>query len=338
MIHFLTEVDQYGLITDVKWCEPTSLFINEQTLLPELFITEDIDQNVDHFWEKAQHGHFFQIENAPRLRDQNVRILLYALKLSQQFLIFGVESLFADAADISELYNVEKNSMIQHEAVIDQFERIQSLNNQLINTQRKLGKANAQLKVLNEDLNNRLVKDALTGLVSRYQYRTEIEDLIKRNPDKLGVFTFLDVDYFKTINDTYGHAAGDAFLIEFANRLKKLSIANTIRIRIAGDEFGLFTYGLDQVVPADITEMWTLIQNEVLLNPIIFDRMSVIPSVSAGMAVFGEDTTSIYQVIEYADFAMYQAKRKGKNGYHLFNVSEYGSVRGITYKEVVKGP
>lgn len=91
-----------------------------------------------------------------------------------------------------------------------QFGKIQTLNNELINTRRLLEKANAQLNTLNETLNNRLVKDALTGLVSRYQYRAEMEFFIAKNPGKPGVFTFMDItlDNFKGVNDNYGHGAG----------------------------------------------------------------------------------------------------------------------------------
>lgn len=70
--------------------------------------------------------------------------------------------------------------------VRSQFEQIQKLNNNLVNLQRQLQKTNQQLNRANQDLNNRLVKDALTGLISRYQYREEIEKLIRTDPESSG--------------------------------------------------------------------------------------------------------------------------------------------------------
>ena len=70
--------------------------------------------------------------------------------------------------------------------VRSQFEQIQKLNNNLVNLQRQLQKTNQQLNRANQDLNNRLVMDALTGLISRYQYREEIEKLIRTDPESQG--------------------------------------------------------------------------------------------------------------------------------------------------------
>ncbi|MFA6783922.1 MAG: diguanylate cyclase, partial [Sphaerochaeta sp.] len=124
------------------------------------------------------------------------------------------------------------------------FEQIQLLNNELVNAQRKLQKANIQLKHLNEELNNRLVKDPLTSLVRCYQYRSEIDRTISLQPKMLGLFAFIDIDDFKHINDTLGHAAGDQYLMEFARRLQSLDFGMaTICMRIAGDEFGLYLHG-----------------------------------------------------------------------------------------------
>jgi PleD family two-component response regulator len=134
--------------------------------------------------------------------------------------------------------------MTGNEPVIrEQFVKIQKLNSDLVNTQRQLKKANSALNRLNQDLNNRLVRDALTGLVSRYQYRQEIELAISRAPEKRGIFTFVDLDDFKRINDTYGHAAGDRYLKEFADRLGRLPFDSLICMRSPATSSGSISTG-----------------------------------------------------------------------------------------------
>lgn len=204
-----------------------------------------------------------------------------------------------------------------------QFEQIQKLNNDLLNTQRQLQKANAQLKRANEVLNNRLVKDALTGLVSRYQYREEIDMLIKTSPDKKGIFTFIDIDDLKRINDNYGHNVGDIYLKIFAKRLSMLNFENAIFMRISGDEFGVYIHGYDEVNDDYIKKVWEEIEDKILSSQFEIQDNKHFIYCSAGMAVYPNDTDSVFELIEYADFAMYKAKKSGKNSYRRFNKSDY---------------
>nr|WP_225877803.1 GGDEF domain-containing protein [Alkalibacter mobilis] len=197
------------------------------------------------------------------------------------------------------------------------------LNNELINARRQLEKANSKLYVLNEELNNRLVKDTLTGLVSRYQYTSEMKWAIGKFPGKVGVYTFIDIDDFKSVNDTYGHAAGDAYLIEFARRLKDLKLKNTIKIRVSGDEFGIFTYGLEYSDETVAEEIWNALHEALMSEPIIINDVQMPLAVSAGMSTYGVDTDNIFELVDYADYAMYTAKRRGKNNYAVFDMKKY---------------
>ena len=205
----------------------------------------------------------------------------------------------------------------------DQLEQIQKLNNDLVNTQRQLKKLNQELNRLNEELNNRLVKDPLTGLVSRYQYGEEIMRAISAAPGKLGIFVFIDLDEFKKINDTWGHQAGDQFLKTFANRLNQLPFENLICMRIAGDEFGLYIHGYDSVGPEETGAIWDAIKQKVLKEIIDTGAGRREARCSAGMAVYGRDTNHVYELIDYADFAMYAAKNAGKNMFSVFDKESY---------------
>ena len=337
MISFLICVDRAWLITAIKWSNPAYL-VPLNTSFLELF--SEMDKVI--FSGIIENEINREVSFCPiglRLRDYPAKVNLCSLRLDDFILVLGFdENLFRqqDSGEaVQALINkfmlvikesLEDNFIINMKTAKLQFEKMQALNNELVNTRRLLEKANAKLTIVNKDLNNRLVKDALTGLVSRYQYRTEIEQCIAANPGKLGVFTFIDVDRFKAINDTYGHAAGDRYLIEFAERLKKMPIANTIKLRISGDEFGLFTCGLDRAEFHDMEEIWNQIKNYILHQPVIIDDLELPLSISAGMAVYGVDTREIYELIEYADFAMYNAKRNGKNQFQVFNQAEYDAM------------
>jgi diguanylate cyclase (GGDEF)-like protein len=334
MVNILLKINTNGIITDVLWCDPAYLLFVTDSPIREYFHTDnhdDLDCALKNaFAEQTFTSPFYaQIKNGPKvcivLAQIDDDILMFAYQSDSSESIeaddfLGIIRRFFDVLKINEA-NVEYYGV---EAQTMNFEKIQMLNNDLINMQRKLEKVNAQLNVANQLLNNRLVRDELTGLVSRYQYRQEIDLLIRKLPAAFGIFAFLDIDYFKQVNDTYGHVVGDRYLIEFAQRLKNIPLDNMICIRISGDEFGLFWQGIeDQKIDSAIIELWRHITSHVVNEPIEIDDKSIPISVSVGMSVFNLDTTNVYDLIDYADYAMYMAKKAGKNRFERFNKSTY---------------
>ncbi len=202
------------------------------------------------------------------------------------------------------------------------YNEIQKLNNQLINKTREVEKLNRELNRANKILTNRLVKDPLTNLTSRYQYQDEIERALKKYPDRYAVFCFIDLDDFKTINDTYGHDVGDRYLKVFADRLKNIIFRHSIKMRIAGDEFGIFIYNLNSIDAAFLQRLWQRFK-ETVVKPIDLEGISHKLELSMGIARYPVDSTNLNQLIDFADFAMYMAKRSGKNTMMLFDESRY---------------
>ncbi len=188
------------------------------------------------------------------------------------------------------------------------YNSIQKLNNELLNKTREAEKLNNRLNHLNSILSDRLVQDPLTNLVSRYQYRDEIERLLKQFPNDFALFWFMDIDDFKAVNDNYGHSLGDQYLIEFANRLKTLPFANTIKIRITGDEFGLFIANIKKTDNYSIDTLCNQFKSHVIY-PIKIDNIEHNLAVSIGISIYHLHTNDIHQLIDYADIAMYQAKK-----------------------------
>ncbi len=202
------------------------------------------------------------------------------------------------------------------------YEQIQKLNNELMNKSRKIEKLNRHLNRLNEMLNRRLITDPLTGLLSRYQYRDEIMAAIEKDPKKGGVFCYIDIDDFKAVNDTHGHRIGDLYLQAFATRLRSLPLENAIAMRIAGDEFGLFLHPVDKEKKTFSQKLWTMIRENVV-RPVEIEGKSIPLRLSMGIVRYPEDTNEIHRLIDYADYAMYVAKRSGKSKYALFDKKKY---------------
>jgi diguanylate cyclase (GGDEF)-like protein len=336
MISFLISIRPTGVINTIYWSVPTYVIPMHQQSFVDLFPVGEKEAVLGLIGKCMSQDAVVASETGMRMNGDSARVVISLLKAEDQICVFAQsEELSGGAASRVEFENIIhrfmktlKFSLKRNDSGYDaadrfQFDKMQSLNSELVNTRRMLEKTNAQLQSVNRDLNNRLVKDALTGLVSRYQYRSEIELMIAGNPGTVGVFTFMDIDDFKKVNDGNGHAAGDNYLIGFADRLKRLPVDNTIKMRISGDEFGLFTYGLRDAGTQALQAIWDQIDTHVLHQPIDVGEKSLPISVSAGMAVYGIDTREIYELIEFADYAMYCAKRAGKRGYRVFSRTEY---------------
>ena len=333
---FLISCGPDGSIIRPYWYQPIYLLSPYHKNMTDLFSENDAQILNELIAHARKEKDLFLCPRQLVLKQSGIEVSLCLISAGKSVLIMGLDtSIIRDPSDISVLQTISHHFMRSigsfentfasgsDELVRMQFEQIQKLNNELSNVQRELKKSNTQLNRLNSDLNNRLVKDALTGLVSRYQYRTEIETLIHNQPDQKGVFAFIDIDDFKSINDTYGHQSGDIFLKTFAERLMRLPYDNAIFMRISGDEFGLYIHGYVTVSAKDIESIWKNIRDIVLREPIDVGKAEAEITCSAGMAVYGQDTREVYDLIEYADSAMYLAKKSGKNSYRKFDPAHH---------------
>lgn len=342
IISFMLQCDKSLNIINTYWCDPVSLISPYQKNLMDLFSMEDkaIVKNI--FIQRDSDSDIFGCQSDLLLLYPKLKISICGMQAGDSILIHGIqipEGLGEDTVIflktlvhrfMSIIRLNEKEIFTDNELMIrSQFEEIQRLNNDLLNTKRQLVKANATLNRLNSELNNRLVKDALTGLVSRYQYREEIEMTIRQDPDLLGVFLFIDIDDFKSVNDTYGHHIGDEYLKSFANRINMLPYRNKIAMRIAGDEFGVYIHGYDAISDEDLEAIWMNIKEIVVDPQVSIGSLIFNIRCSVGMSVYGSDTTELYDLIEYADFAMYEAKRSGKNDWKRFNKERYVKNKNI---------
>lgn len=157
--------------------------------------------------------------------------------------------------------------------------------------------------------------DTLTALPNRRLFTEEFGKMCTQT--KSGAFTLLliDVDKFKSINDTFGHDAGDAFLIEASNRLEA-SVRSTDRVaRLGGDEFAILVAGSHE--QTSLEEICDRIVRR-FSAPVFFNGVSFLASVSVGAALFPEHGDTQETLYKSADLALYEAKRAGRNTWRWY--------------------
>lgn len=158
--------------------------------------------------------------------------------------------------------------------------------------------------------------DALTQLPNRRLFVERLEMSLlsaKRARGNVAVL-FIDVDRFKTINDTHGHSVADALLVEIAQRLKSCVRQTDTVARYGGDEFTIMLPDLHQ--PEDAAQVAEKILERVV-EPVVAGSTAIEVSVSIGIAVHPYDGGDVDTLLRNADDAMYRAKQSGRNAYQL---------------------
>jgi len=157
------------------------------------------------------------------------------------------------------------------------------------------------------------MQDELTGLPNRRAFMDQLKAALAKE-DKLPAVLFLDLDRFKIINDTLGHAAGDRFLVAVAERLSESVDGNGILARFAGDEFTVVVEDAEEAsVPCRLAEQ--ILTN--LNRPLTIDGHEVWPNASIGIALACVPKPSADELLSRADVALYQAKLRGRGRYVL---------------------
>jgi len=162
------------------------------------------------------------------------------------------------------------------------------------------------------------VHDGLTGLHNRTFLTDHFDTLIKgahRRNERIAVLQ-IDLDRFKQINDTLGHAAGDYVLVVTAQRMRDTCRASDLCVRLGGDEFIMILSG------AGSSEDINAVAKRILTRinePISFQGATIHPGASAGIAVYPVDADNAKDLIVHADLALYSAKRQGGGAFSFFS-------------------
>ena len=155
--------------------------------------------------------------------------------------------------------------------------------------------------------------DTLTSLPNRFQFEYHFNHIIAKKEDKVALM-YLDLDHFKTINDTLGHQVGDALLKVFAKRLRGVLAVEDFIARIGGDEFVVILQEDDHEKVSTIAQR--MISS--LKEPIFIQGNYLNMTTSIGIALFPKDGENLVRLLKHADTAMYAAKTKGRNQYQFF--------------------
>ena len=178
-----------------------------------------------------------------------------------------------------------------------------------------------QLRVLEGRLTFQALHDPLTGLANRTLFRTHLQQAIERHRDGHGAVLFIDLDDFKTVNDSFGHATGDALLIEVAARLKSCVADADVIARLGGDEFAILLDGIDDAA-ASTSAAGAILQSLDLPAAVTQRHLGIRASIGIALIQSGADPETM---MRNADTAMYIAKAQGKHRVVMFEPSMYES-------------
>lgn len=171
----------------------------------------------------------------------------------------------------------------------------------------------------NRALKRQALYDPLTDLPNRTLLEDRLDQAIARAQRDQSVFAlmFLDLDGFKSVNDSLGHYWGDRLLIELARRIRCTVRQTDTVARLAGDEFVI----LAPVQDADDAATLAQALLQMATQPFSFDGRLYNVSLSIGIAMYPADGSSAHKIMLSADAAMYHTKRFGRNGYSFFEAS-----------------
>lgn len=182
-------------------------------------------------------------------------------------------------------------------------------------------------------LEHRALHDPLTGLPNRALLLQRLEHAARRaqRSHAHAAVLFVDLDRFKQVNDRYGHHVGDELLVAVASRLATVLRSGDTLARFSGDEFVILCEDLHSTADAELLAGRI---DEAFAEPFPLSRMSVAITASVGLTFAGPAAHVSEEVLVNADMAMYQAKRRGGAGHHVFDLREALATRERNSLEV----
>ncbi len=186
---------------------------------------------------------------------------------------------------------------------------------------------NLRNAVLLKNVQDLAERDALTGAANRRSFQTSLErvlDPATRSANRISAVMFIDLDDFKVVNDTLGHAAGDALLVGVTERIASLVRSDDLVARLGGDEFAILTED-----HPDLRRSLAMADRLVreLRAPYLIGDQRVVVTTSIGIASARDAMGDAAEMVRNADVAMYMAKANGKAGYAVFDPGMHTAIR-----------
>ncbi|MEW8055843.1 MAG: EAL domain-containing protein [Candidatus Thiodiazotropha sp.] len=175
----------------------------------------------------------------------------------------------------------------------------------------------SQIKEAQDQINFLAHHDALTRLPNRALFRERFDHALMhaRRENASIALLFLDLDRFKTVNDTLGHPVGDQVLLEVSKRMNQIVRASDTLARLGGDEFVLL---LEEQTDAQHAAVVARKLLDLFSRPMIIGEHELVVTASIGITLYPNDGEDSDKLIRHADRAMYDAKQQGRNTYRFF--------------------
>ena len=245
---------------------------------------------------------------------QVIASLLFLMPLLVSRVLRPVERLKAQASAL-----LDQGADVQTE-VFDwkRQDELGLLGRHLTQVKGQLGQLFGQLENKNAQLQQMALYDQLTGLPNRSLFVELVQREMlqaRRSTQRFGIF-FIDLDRFKAVNDSLGHAAGDALLVEIGRKLRETVREVDVVCRQSGDEF--------LILARDVTQWETLGDMaqrvlQIVEEPVRLGSATARVSASIGISLFPDDADDFETLVKHADAAMYQAKSLGRARYSFFH-------------------
>jgi diguanylate cyclase (GGDEF)-like protein len=223
-------------------------------------------------------------------------------------------------SSLEELETERRNAEQEIHAAKDELEkRVRERTTELLEKNIELNEEIAERKRVEEAMKEMVYHDYLTGLPNRMLFTDRLNQVIagrRASRDTIAAVMFMDMDRFKVVNDSLGHAAGDELIKKIANMaLGALREGDTVA-RIGGDEFMILLRDVAKFedIPAVVERIFKLFR-----KPIALMGNDIFMTVSVGIAVYPYDGTDSTSLMMNADIAMYHAKNKGGNTSEMYN-------------------
>jgi diguanylate cyclase (GGDEF)-like protein len=185
----------------------------------------------------------------------------------------------------------------------------------------------SEIRTRDRQLETLAYYDPLTGLANRTLFRRALDDELNRctQASSEGALLLLDLDHFKEVNDTLGHAAGDELLVKVSQRIESALKGSCFLARLGGDEFAIIVLGcIDQ---SEIEHLAGNIIAAVSGSVILEERGEVTVETSIGIVRIPGDGTTASDLLRNADLALYRAKEDGRGRFAFFEADLYAAVQ-----------
>ncbi len=252
--------------------------------------------------------HFAGVMNNNQLIIIGAHTHLDALNLWEEMMRINNDQATAMRSLTKDLVHLSTGQSVSD---IDLYNQISHLNNELITLQRDLSKKNAELERLYSEVQHMAITDPLTGIHNRrgfFELGMREYERSKRFEHPLAIIMF-DLDHFKNINDTFGHAFGDLVLKEVCNRCREKLRQVDIFGRYGGEEFCILLPETAMNNAANVAERLRL----VVAQPFRLEDRQITITISLGVTVMKNEDSAFDAMLNRADIALFKAKAAGRN-------------------------